>query len=244
MKLKISRRKLLVGSSPTISTNFIMELFTEEEYSKAKFRDLLPCSCDYCNNSFYKNKNYFYNHRKFGFTRHFCSKACQGFLENKKVICKCAYCGSEILKRYKDYKVSKSGNNFCSSSCAASYNNRHKDYGYRRSKFEIYTEQVLLNKFPDIDFSFNDISSISLELDIYIPSLKLAFEINGIFHYEPVYGEEKFHRTQENDLRKKEICKSLGIDLIEVDISSINHFSIELANPFVEQIIEQISIRR
>ena len=221
-----------------------MELFTEEEYSKAKFRDLLLCRCDYCNNSFYKNKNYFYNHRKFGFTRHFCSKTCQGLLENKKVVCKCAYCGSELYKRYKDYKSSKSGKMFCSSSCAASYNNRHKEYGYRRSKFEIYAEKVLKNKFSDVEFLFNDVSSINLELDIYIPSLKLAFEINGIFHYKPVYGEEKFQRIQENDLQKKDICKSLGIALIEIDISSINHFTEEQANPFVEQIVEQINIRR
>lgn len=59
-----------------------------------------------------------------------------------------------------------------------------------------------------------------LELDIYIPELKLAFEYNGIQHYE---FKEFFHKTEEEfeaqqyrDRCKKKICKLKGITLIRI----------------------------
>ena len=57
-----------------------------------------------------------------------------------------------------------------------------------------------------------------LELDIYIPELKLAFEYQGQQHRYPVEvfgGESKFIRQQINDAKKKSICKKKGIKLIE-----------------------------
>jgi len=46
--------------------------------------------------------------------------------------------------------------------------------------------------YPDLVIHFNKKDAINSELDIYIPSLKLAFELNGIFHYEPIFGKENF----------------------------------------------------
>ena len=82
-------------------------------------------------------------------------------------------------------------NNFCSRSCSATFNNKNKTYGTRRSKLEVFLEKELIKLYPDLLFHFNRKDTINSELDIYIPSLKLAFELNGIFHYEPIYGDNK-----------------------------------------------------
>lgn len=59
-----------------------------------------------------------------------------------------------------------------------------------------------------------------LELDLYNESLKLAFEVQGIQHYQfPNY----FHKTKEEfmeqirrDRYKKEVCKILSITFIVI----------------------------
>jgi hypothetical protein len=57
-----------------------------------------------------------------------------------------------------------------------------------------------------------------LEIDVWIPSLKLGIEYQGIQHFKPVEhwgGENALQKRKENDKRKKEICKSLKYRLIE-----------------------------
>ncbi|MFT6928217.1 MAG: hypothetical protein ACJAZP_003867 [Psychromonas sp.] len=59
-----------------------------------------------------------------------------------------------------------------------------------------------------------------LELDIYIPSLQLGVEYQGQQHYQPVSiwgGETALIALQERDERKRAICKTLDITLMEVD---------------------------
>ena len=55
-------------------------------------------------------------------------------------------------------------------------------------------------------------------LDIFIPSIGVAIEYQGIQHYEPVAvfgGEEKLQKRIELDKKKSELCKNNGIVLIE-----------------------------
>ena len=64
---------------------------------------------------------------------------------------------------------------------------------------------------------------INSELDFYFPELKLAVELNGIFHYEPIYGEEKLSQIQNNDTRKFQACLERGIELCIVDSSKCKY---------------------
>ena len=59
-----------------------------------------------------------------------------------------------------------------------------------------------------------------LELDIYIPDLKTAFEYQGIQHYRPITGwggQKAFEELKSRDAQKASMCKQLGIHLIKVD---------------------------
>lgn len=55
-------------------------------------------------------------------------------------------------------------------------------------------------------------------LDVYVPSVNIGFEYQGIQHYETVDifgGEDELKKRIENDKKKKKICKENNIDLIE-----------------------------
>ncbi len=69
-----------------------------------------------------------------------------------------------------------------------------------------------------------------LELDIYIPSKKLAFEYQGIQHFQAVEhwgGQEKLKIQKEHDIRKKQICEEKGICLICINYDE------ELTNDYI-----------
>lgn len=129
---------------------------------------------------------------------------------------------------------------FCNHSCSAAYNNTHKTKGCRRSKLEIYLESQLKLLFPNLDLRFNEKSAINSELDIYIPSLKLAFELNGIFHYEPIYGADKLSQIQNNDNRKFQACLERGIELCIIDTSTYSYFKEQTAKKYLEIVLNII----
>jgi len=56
-----------------------------------------------------------------------------------------------------------------------------------------------------------------LELDIFIPDLRVGIEYQGIQHYEPTShwgGEDAFHRLKIRDSRKKQLCRQASLNLI------------------------------
>jgi very-short-patch-repair endonuclease len=57
-----------------------------------------------------------------------------------------------------------------------------------------------------------------LEIDIWIPSLKVGIEYQGVQHFTAIQhwgGADALKKRIQNDERKKQICKSLGYKLIE-----------------------------
>jgi hypothetical protein len=85
-----------------------------------------------------------------------------------------------------------------------------------------------------LTFHFNRKDTINGELDIYIPDLKLAFELNGVFHYEPIYGPKKLKDVRTNDNRKFQACLERGIELCIVDVSKVVHFKESKAKEFLD----------
>lgn len=66
--------------------------------------------------------------------------------------------------------------------------------------------------------------------------------MNGIFHYEAIYGEDKLEKIQNNDNRKFAACLEKGIELCIIDSSSSVHFKPERDIKYlniIKSIIEQ-----
>lgn len=140
----------------------------------------------------------------------------------------CSQCGKSfernkgVVKGNK--RKSKSDNVFCSCSCSVTYHHAHKTTGTRRSKLEFWLEEQLRDRYPDLEIWFNQTETVNAELDIHFPRLKVAFELNGVFHYEPIYGLEKLAKTQTNDHRKLLACAECGIELCVIDVSTMTYF--------------------
>lgn len=58
-----------------------------------------------------------------------------------------------------------------------------------------------------------------LEIDILLPDIKTAIELNGPVHYFPIYGSDKLEKIRDADTRKRCMLNSLGYGLIIIDIS-------------------------
>jgi hypothetical protein len=197
--------------------------FTETDFSAATSTTLLPCICYNCNNIFYVSKKSikFEQLNNRGRLK-FCSPKClHKYITTEQELI-CSNCGVSFKKQIG--RINKSGNNFCSRSCSVTYNNCHKTKGIRRSKLEIYLEIELTKLYPDLEILFNNKTTINSELDIYIPSLNLAFELNGIFHYEPIHGQNKLNQIQNNDDRKFQACWERKIEFCIIDTSHQIYF--------------------
>lgn len=219
------------------------ELFSEEQFKEAKNLDKLPLECYQCGETFEVCKRSISQVRKKShdrIARKFCSKACQGAYNITSVEVECSWCDKPLIKKLSQLKKSKSGRMFCNSACSARYNNSNKKSGYIRSKFEIYLEKTLSELYPNLTIETNNRKLVGLELDLFIPELNLAIEVNGITHYKPIYGQEKFERIQKNDKIKKRLLTEKKIDLLVLDISGIVHFSPEEAEPFIEIVKEKV----
>lgn len=217
------------------------KIFTESEYQLAKSTDKLPLQCYTCNKIFYIEKKeitrIIKNNLPWG---KYCGSVCKHAATSKTTNVPCSNCGKIFAIKESDKNKSKTGNHFCSKSCAAKYNNTHKTNGTKVSKLEKYIQTRLLEIYPSLTFLFNDKTTINSELDIYIPSLKLAFELNGIFHYEPVFGETKFQQIQENDNNKFQKCIQNNISLCIIDTTSQKYFKEQTSQKFLNIITEII----
>jgi len=217
-----------------------MFLISIEEILSSKYSKMIPIECDHCKKNFERMQKYIKSDLKlYPNRKQLCSPKCQRLSRVVKQQVQCKNCNKIIFKDLNQLK--KYPNSFCSSSCSATYNNTHKTHGCRRSKLEVYFERVLPIKYPNLEFHFNRKDTINSELDIYIPILKLAFELNGIFHYEPIYGLNKLDQIKNNDQRKFQACLEKSIELCIIDTSSLNYFKPDKAQKYLDIIVNIIN---
>lgn len=216
-----------------------MLLISNEEMLNSKYNALIPLQCDFCNKQYFKLQKFVkYCLKMAPNKKDFCSKKCAWQINVTSKQLECDQCKKIFIKRMGQIKKCKK--HFCSRSCSATYTNSHKTTGTRVSKLEKWLQLKLIEKYPNLTFVFNEINAINAELDIYIPSLKLAFELNGIFHYEPIYGKDKLDKTQNNDKRKFQACLEQNIELCIIDVSKQQYFKEQSSYQYLDIITKII----
>lgn len=170
----------------------------------------------------------------------FCSRSCSAIFHNaprrkpkKEKIPRtpnpfldvpCTNCSKIIQRKLKT--VEKQKYFYCNKKCQATYANKTYNragrFGKNRSKAEDDLALIISTEFPDLKIVKNDRSTISggLELDLWIPSLKIAIELNGPCHYIPLFGEEELEKTLFKDSFKKSECQKLSIHFFIINIMS------------------------
>lgn len=216
-------------------------LTSPEVFAEMKGSDLVEVQCIVCGFSFAQQKRVYLRSTRGhqGHTSTFCSTACLSASKTSKVNVVCLNCSMGIVRVKSAAKTAT----FCSRSCAASYNNKHKTHGNRRSKLEKWLEEQLTILYPNLEIHFNKKDAIGSELDIYIPSLKLAFELNGIFHFEPIYGQSKLDQIRNNDVSKSKLCHEAMIDLCIIDTSGQSYVKPKTFKVFRDIITSIINAR-
>lgn len=220
-------------------------LYTQTEYDNARYKDKLALECFYCKKNFLREKSAIRKillGQKTKSSCKYCSKNCRYEDQITKVTVLCKNC-NKIFQKKKNQAI-KYTNHFCSHSCSATYSNKHKTTGTRRSKLEVWLETQLQISYPNLGILYNNKKTIGSELDIYIPSLSLAFELNGIFHYEPIYGDKKLSQIQNNDKGKFQACLLNKIELCIIDVSGLKYFKPQKAKCFLDIIESIISMKK
>lgn len=163
---------------------------------------------------------------------------------DKFKMCECRQCKIS----FKTYKWRKT-QTFCSKSCATRYRNSHKTKGSSVSRLQLYIHKRLYEQFPCIKFVFNQVfTSIQRQLDIYIPKLNTAIQINGAFHYKSIFGDDALFEIQNRDKEKAIKCKQIGLNLFIINSSKMKDITKDKINAQsyfqqVKSIIDSLYIR-
>lgn len=199
---------------------------------------MVKTKCKICKKIIYKRKSQIQRNKN-----NYCSRIC--FLKNKlnnRIKVKCKNCLKIFTKANWEFK--RSPKHFCCLPCANKYLNSNMPRN-RRSKLEFWIENKLKEHYPKLKIKFNDRKICDgLELDIYLPKLQLAFELNGIFHYEPIFGKKDLDGQQKRDRNKMSVCIDKNIDLCVIDTTSQKGTNERIFKKFLDIIIKIVDERK
>lgn len=95
-------------------------------------------------------------------------------------------------------------------------------------------EKFLLSELPKKGFLCQHhrhiIENDKMEVDIFIPSLRICIEIDGPSHFLPIWGEDKLKKVMESDSKKNGLILGNGFVLIRIkcknDITIIGQYEL------------------
>ena len=85
------------------------------------------------------------------------------------------------------------------------------------SKLEKFLLEGLIKDGIDTKFHYEQtLVNTKLQIDLYIPSINLAIEVDGPSHFEPVWGEDSLRKTQNYDNKKQGLILGKGMYLVRI----------------------------
>lgn len=98
---------------------------------------------------------------------------------------------------------------------------------------------LVYSEYPDTLFQHMPLWLAPQNLDIYVPSLRLGIEFQGIQHYEQVVffgGEEGLEKRKKLDEKKRHLCKENGITLLEW------HYQDTITKPVLKRKLKELGL--
>lgn len=103
-------------------------------------------------------------------------------------------------------------------------NSAVREASRKGSKLELYLLDKLLQDGYKVDFHKEQtLSNTKLQIDLFLPKLNVAIEVDGLSHFEPVWGSDTLKRNQKYDNKKTGLI--LGKGLVLVRIKQFKDFS-------------------
>lgn len=92
------------------------------------------------------------------------------------------------------------------------------------SKLESFLLEKLLSDGYRVEFhKEQSLLNTKLQIDLFLPTLNVAIEVDGLSHFEPVWGEETLNRNKGYDNKKTGLI--LGKGLVLIRIKQVRDFS-------------------
>lgn len=107
------------------------------------------------------------------------------------------------------------------------------------SKLERYLlESLIKNNIKVEPHKENILSNTKLHIDLFLPKLNIAIEVDGPSHFMPVWGEDTLKRNKDYDNKKTGLLVGKGIKLIR--IKQTQDFSKSRARIIFEKLMQAI----
>jgi len=85
------------------------------------------------------------------------------------------------------------------------------------SKLETFILNALLKDGYRVDFHKEQtLVNTKLQIDLFLPTLNVAIEVDGLSHFEPVWGQETLNRNKGYDNKKTGLILGKGLVLIRI----------------------------
>lgn len=109
------------------------------------------------------------------------------------------------------------------------------------SKLERYLLSSLIKDGYKVDFhKEQSLLNTKLQIDLFLPKINVAIEVDGLSHFEPVWGEDTLKKNQTYDNKKTGLI--LGKGLVLIRIIQKKDFSNSRAKVIYDQLVDQLKI--
>lgn len=103
------------------------------------------------------------------------------------------------------------------------------------SKLEIFFMERLIEDGYKVEFHKEQIlSNTKLQIDLFLPMIRTAIEVDGPSHFEPVWGDDTLKKNQKYDTKKNGLI--LGKDLALVRVKQTKDFSKSRATKLYQEL--------